>query len=211
MLTDDENEELCRLHETLPPLFRARAFGDAAALLREQRDSQQNAEMASNISRLLANVLTMAGNDDAALEEARRAESLAPDDLQSKLCTARILLDYQRRPVEALEKTSEVINQLDRTHYLRYETLSLHGSALARVGNLEGAVEVFRELSDPATLVEHAKANYAGVFDLRVVSDLVFARVALPECRRYLEFVRAQESVWPHLEKQLEQLLAASN
>jgi hypothetical protein len=212
-VTDEDAEELIRVHDEIAPFFRERRFDQACEVVRGHRDRAAESganEKASALSELLATCLTMVSRNTEALDAARRAEALAPTSTAAKLATARILLHFIDSPAEALSKTEEVVTELGPNDASRYGALSLHGTALARCGNLAGALAVFREMTSPEMLRRLQAADYVGVYDLAVVDELVKARVALDDCRAYLKIVRAVPSGWPHLERKLAELLQAT-
>jgi len=211
VLSETQYVSLASLHEELSSFFKSRRFAEAADLLRERRETEMRAaelEMASAISSMLATVLTMDSRDAEALEAAREAERLDPASVEPKLKIAYLLLRYGDAPPPAPQKTSEVMPSVERSDPHWYKALALHGTALARTGDTEGTLGVFRTMTSPELMEQLRRAEYVGVYDLSVVSELVSAKVALPECRRYLEVVAQAPPEWPHLRQQLEKLLA---
>lgn len=209
-MTEEENEEIVRVHEQLGPLFRSRRFAEACDIVRDRREQalvSGRHEQASSFSELLATCLTMASRDAEALQAARDAERIEPNSLEAKLTTARILLNYADSPNEALAKLREAMRVMPAEFHGRYAALALLGTALARTGDVEGAISVFREMTTPEVLQRLAAGHYYGVYDLSLVYALVTAGVAKAECRQYLDIVKTAPGGWPHLQRKLDEMI----
>jgi tetratricopeptide (TPR) repeat protein len=211
-MTDDENEELLQIHDQLSTFFRKRQFDDACRFASESRQRALDAgkiEQASELSGILATCLSLAKKDDEALVVAREAEQIDPTRPDAKLGTAYLLLHYADEPHEALGKVESALTEIGPEHPSWYRALALLGTARARAGNLDAALATFREMTAPDVLQNLAAANYAGVYDLSVVEELVKAGRANDETRRYLEIVRAAPQPSGSVGKKISELLAA--
>jgi hypothetical protein len=211
-MTDDDAAVVLELHEEVRPLFRSRQFAEACAKIRTRRDAASEAgkkELASNLSGFLATCLTMDSRDEEAEAAAREGEELDPSSPQAKLITARILLHFRNAPLAARAKVDEFFEHSSPDDPERYSAWALLGTARARAGDLAGAIEVFRKMTEPPVLNALKRAEYIGVFDLTVVEELIKHRVAREECRQYLEFVSGIATERPHIRERLSMLRLA--
>jgi hypothetical protein len=191
-MTDEENQQLLELHDRLRPFFRSRRFAEACSLIREKRTEALNNgrnEQASSLSGLLATCLTMDRRDTEALAVAREGEAIDPNRVEAKVEVARILLNFANEPHEAKRKAEEALRSMKEEHHDRYAALALLGTARARCGDIDGAIEIFLEMTSERLLNSLRASNYIGVFDLTVVEELVKAGAVRDECRRYLQLV----------------------
>ncbi|HYC60025.1 MAG TPA: hypothetical protein VEK79_10730 [Thermoanaerobaculia bacterium] len=212
MISDEVAEKWLAVHDEVQPLVLAHKFDEACALLTRRRDdaaAELQNELAASLSSFLATCLTMTQRDSEALIAAETAERLDPSSVEAKMSSARVLLNFIGDPERARTKAEELLGMVPAGNPLRYGTLALFGTALARSGHVQAAVGVFHEMTSPEMLAGLRSAEYVGVFDLELVNELVRAGVAKEECRRYLEVVRSVPNEWPHIQRQLDELLAA--
>jgi hypothetical protein len=213
-MTSEEAIDAClAVQDEVQSLLRARKYDESCALLTERRDEamrQSENELAADLSTLLATCLTITGRDEEALIAAQAAEVLDPSSIEAKLCVVRLLLHSIGDPERARAKAEQVLSAFtpeDRP--FRYGGLALLGTARARCGDLAGAVDVFHEMTTEEMLGGLVAADYVGVFDLQVVTELVRAGVGKDDCRRYLRLVQSVPNPSPALGRQLDALLAA--
>jgi hypothetical protein len=212
MISDEAAEKWLAVHDEVQPLIRACKFNEACALLTRRRDeaaAQSETELAASLSSFLATCLTMTRRDSEALIAAEIAETLDPSSVQAKMSSARVLLNFIGDPERARTKAEQLMQIVPAGDPFRYGVLALFGTALARCGDVQAAVAVFHEMTSAEMLAGLRSAEYVGVFDLQVVNELIRAGVAKEECRRYLEVVRSVPNEWPHIQRQLAELLAA--
>ena len=212
MISEEAAEKLVAVHDEVHPLILARKFDEACTLVTRRRDealANLQSEVAASLSSFLATCLTMTRRDGEALIAAEMAEALDPSSVEAKMSSARVLLNFIGDPGRARTKAERLMQMVPAGDPFRYGVLALFGTALARSGDIPGAVAVFHEMTTPEMLTGLRSADYVGVFDLQVVSELVRAGVAKEECRRYLEVVSSVPTEWPHIQRQLAELLAA--
>jgi hypothetical protein len=209
MTDEDPWEKWLSVYDEHARLIRLRKFGEASNYLRSQRQRAVDlgeTEQASALSGLLATTLTMESRDEEALQESEMGERLDPTRPEAKLDTARILLHFLNRPAEARSKAEEAISAMPVGHGSHYAALAALGLARARTDDLEGALEIFREMTSASTLNELAAAEYIGAYDFALLEELAKAGVGKVECRKYLAVVSEVPNDWPHIEAQLERI-----
>ncbi|MDQ6802411.1 MAG: hypothetical protein M3041_16475 [Acidobacteriota bacterium] len=212
MISEEAAEKLVAVHDEVHPLILARKFDEACTLVTRRRDealADFQTELAASLSSFLSTCLTMTRRDGEALIAAETAETLDPSSVEAKMSSAHVLLNFIGDPERARAKAEQLMQMVPAGDPLRYGVLALFGTALARSGDVQAAVAVFHEMTSPEMLSGLRSADNVGAFDLQVVNELVRAGVAKEECRRYLEVVRSVPTEWPHIQRQLAELLAA--
>lgn len=141
-------------------------FGDAARILEAARQvaiADENPQEAASYSGLLASCLTLMNRNEDALLASEEAERLAH------------------------------VERLGPSDPWRLRALSLLGQARLALGDSDAAVASFKEIAASAYMDRLRRAEYAGVYDLGLVSALRRG-LAPVECRNYLSLLAQIES-----------------
>lgn len=172
-------------------LMRQNRGEDACQLLAHARD-RASADGDSTEACLFASVrgsylAAMDRNHDA-LAAYQEAEKLSAGDPHQKLTTARHLLHGMSRPADALEKVDEVLESERNTVAIRQECRAIRGLSLLALGRSEKAAAALIAMSAELSSTQLPSLSC----DLTLVEELVRSRLAVSECRAYLELVKSR-------------------
>ena len=176
--------DLEHIRRRFSEFVRARDFNGAAAFLSEAfRAAKESGdrEHALEIGDRLAGVLTAGRRDLEALDVYRELLTEFPEDAFLNLQVATFLTTLLRRPDEAIETLTPVLDELLQDEHVRHATLGVWGTNQARLGNIDEARKSF------GLLMEDDLSRMDPVaIDFLLVEELLSKGELEAECREYV-------------------------
>ena len=123
-----------------------------------------------------------------ALDAYREAERISAGDPHQQLTTARHLLHGMSRPADALAKVDEVLESHHHTAAIRQECRAIQGLSRLSLGQSEEAVAALTAMSAELSSAQLPSLSC----DLTLVEELARGRLAVAECRIYLDLVESR-------------------
>ena len=137
---------------------------------------------------------------------AERERIAKPGAIEPQLAWAQHYATTLSDPLRALERLRRLRRPVGRKGAGQwYEVLRLRGLMELRAGRKRTACRTMRELADFTE--RHWRNKWIFFFDLYFVREMIAAKLALRDCRRYLQAISQRDQV-PHDAKETQRLLA---
>lgn len=191
MLPDQPKDAFEHPLATAHLLMRQGQGEEACQVLVRARDhavSRGDSTEACLFASVRGSYLAAMGRDREGLDAYLEAENISGGGASQKLTTARHLLYGMCQPAKALARIDEVLESRPNNAVIYHECHAIQGLSLLFLGRSDKVIETLE-----AMRLELSSNQLPSLScDLTLVEELTKRRLALDECRQYVELVEAQ-------------------